>query len=55
MKQDWTNLAKTGVPASGWPRFSGASQQVLSLVPPTPQVETNFAAQHHCAFWAPEP
>ena len=55
MKQDWTSLAKTGVPASGWPRFSGASQQILSLVPPQPRTETDFAAQHHCAFWAPEP
>jgi para-nitrobenzyl esterase len=55
MKQDWTTMAKTGVPAAGWPRFTGTSQQMLSLVPPTPQVETDFSAQHHCAFWAPEP
>jgi para-nitrobenzyl esterase len=55
MKQDWTNLAKTGIPAPGWPKFTGTSQRMLSLVPPAPQVETNFAAQHHCAFWAPEP
>jgi para-nitrobenzyl esterase len=55
MKQDWTNLAKTGIPAAGWPRFTGTSQRMLSLVPPAPQIETDFAAQHHCAFWAPEP
>jgi para-nitrobenzyl esterase len=55
MKQDWTNLAKTGIPAAAWPRFTGTSQRMLSLVPPAPQVETDFAAQHHCAFWAPEP
>ena len=55
MKQDWTDLAKTGVPAAGWPRFAGTSRRMLSLVPPAPQVETDFAAQHHCAFWAPEP
>jgi para-nitrobenzyl esterase len=55
MKQYWTNLAKTGVPAAGWPRFSSAGQQVLSLVPPSPQAETDFAAQHHCAFWAAAP
>jgi para-nitrobenzyl esterase len=55
MKQDWTNMAKTGIPAAGWPKFTSASQQMLSLVPPAPQVETDFAAQHHCAFWAPEP
>ena len=55
MKQDWTNLAKTGVPAAGWPRFGRTSQQMLSLVPPQPRAETDFAAQHHCAFWAREP
>ena len=52
MQQDWTSLARTGVPAPGWPRFSRAGQQVLSLVPPQPRVETDVAAQHHCAFWA---
>jgi para-nitrobenzyl esterase len=55
MKQDWTNLAKTGIPAAGWPKFTAISQQMLSLVPPAPRVETDFGAQHHCAFWAPEP
>jgi para-nitrobenzyl esterase len=55
MKQYWTNLARAGVPAPGWPRFSGASQQMLSLVPPNPRTETDFSAEHHCAFWAPEP
>jgi para-nitrobenzyl esterase len=52
MKQDWATMAKAGSPAAGWPRFSRTSQQTLSLVPPRPQVETDFAAEHHCAFWA---
>jgi para-nitrobenzyl esterase len=52
MKRDWTNLAKFGVPGAGWPQFSTASQQTLSLVPPRPQVETDYSAEHHCAFWA---
>jgi hypothetical protein len=26
--------------------------QMLSLVPPQPQTETDFTARHHCAFWA---
>jgi para-nitrobenzyl esterase len=56
MKQYWTNLAKTGSPNSPavplWPRFDGTSQQMLSLIPPRPQVETGFAAEHHCAFWS---
>jgi para-nitrobenzyl esterase len=30
----------------------GDSAQMLSLVPPQPQIETDFAARHHCAFWA---
>ena len=51
VKQDWTDMAKTGVPAAGWPRFTPASQRMLSLVPPQPKVETNFSAQHQCAFW----
>ena len=51
MKQDWTTMAKAGIPAAGWPRFSTASQQMLSLVPPQPKVETSFSAQHQCAFW----
>jgi len=52
MQQDWTNLAQRGFPGGGWPRFDAASPQWLSLVPPQPQAETGFAAEHHCAFWA---
>jgi para-nitrobenzyl esterase len=56
MRQYWTDLAKTGSPNSltgpWWPRFDATSQQMLSLVPPRPQTETGFAAEHHCAFWA---
>jgi para-nitrobenzyl esterase len=51
MKQDWTNFAKAGVPASGWPGFTASDQQALSLVPPRPQLETDYAAEHHCSFW----
>jgi len=52
IKQDWATMARAGSPAPGWPRFSRAGQQALSLVPPRPQVETGFAAEHQCAFWA---
>jgi para-nitrobenzyl esterase len=59
MQRYWTNLAKRGAPsgfltppAQRWPRFSAASQQLLSLDTPQPQAETGFAADHHCAFWA---
>jgi hypothetical protein len=41
-----------GFPAFGWPAFNSASPQGLSLIPPRPQLETDFSAEHHCAFWA---
>jgi para-nitrobenzyl esterase len=56
MKQYWADFAAWGVPfAAGqpaWSSFNNHSQQMLSLVPPRPQVETNFAASHQCGFWA---
>lgn len=56
MRAAWANFATSGKPASAgvpWPAFGGAGNtQVLSLVPPRPQVETVSAARHHCAFWA---
>jgi para-nitrobenzyl esterase len=54
MRAAWVNFAATGNPATAalpWPAF-GDSQQMLSLVPPQPQAETDFATRHHCAFWA---
>jgi para-nitrobenzyl esterase len=51
MTRDWTDLAKYGVPAAGWPRFGPADQRTLSLVPPVPGLETDYAAEHHCSFW----
>jgi para-nitrobenzyl esterase len=55
MRQEWTSFARSGVPsaagASAWPRFT-AAQAMRSLVPPEPAKETNFAAEHRCAFWA---
>jgi hypothetical protein len=33
-----------------WPSFNGT--RVLSLVPLQSQVMTDFAAAHHCSFWA---
>ncbi|MBO0802529.1 MAG: carboxylesterase family protein [Nocardiopsaceae bacterium] len=51
MTRDWVNLARTGAPAADWPRFTAADQRTLSLVPPRPQLETNYAAAHHCSFW----
>jgi len=53
MRVAWVNFAATGSPATAalpWPAF-GHSAQMLSLVPPRPQLETDFATRHHCAFW----
>jgi para-nitrobenzyl esterase len=58
MQRYWTNFARSGSPSGpgepgepDWPLFGGG-QRMISLVPPTPQVETGFAAGHQCAFWA---
>jgi para-nitrobenzyl esterase len=54
MRAAWAHFAATGTPATAavpWPAFGG-SARMLSLVPPQPQIETDFAARHHCAFWA---
>jgi para-nitrobenzyl esterase len=56
MRAAWANFAARGNPTSAhlrWPAFAGARHaRMLSLVPPRPQLETNFSAKHHCAFWA---
>jgi para-nitrobenzyl esterase len=55
MQRYWTNFARSGSPSGTgeqpWPQF-GEGQRMISLVPPTPQGETGFAAEHQCAFWA---
>ena len=52
MRQYWTSFAASGAPHGGpsWPRFG--PQRIQSLVPPRPAVESGFAADHKCAFWA---
>jgi para-nitrobenzyl esterase len=53
MRTDWARFAGTGNPSSRalpWPSFNGT--RVLSLVPLHSQVTTDFAAAHHCSFWA---
>ena len=36
---------------AGTAAFSTATDNAQSLVPPRPQPENGFAADHHCAFW----
>jgi para-nitrobenzyl esterase len=56
MQREWTSFAKTGVPtapgAAAWPQFTYANQATLSLVPAHPELESDFAAEHRCSFWA---
>jgi para-nitrobenzyl esterase len=54
MRLDWTKFAKLGYPAEHrlWPKYSAASHEVRSLLPPEPKIETDFAIEHQCAFWA---
>jgi para-nitrobenzyl esterase len=56
MQAAWANFAASGNPATmavSWPAFGHADRgSLLSLVPPQPQLETDFAASHHCSFWA---
>ncbi|GLY92323.1 carboxylic ester hydrolase [Actinoallomurus iriomotensis] len=56
MKTYWTNVAERGLPTSPgtpfWPPFDSRTQQLQSLIPPTPHVETGFANSHKCPFWA---
>ena len=34
------------------PHYRIRGDRLLSLIPPAPQPETNFATDHHCGFWA---
>jgi para-nitrobenzyl esterase len=56
MRAAWANFAASGNPSTTavpWPAFGHADRaSVLSLVSPRPQLETSFAAAHHCSFWA---
>jgi para-nitrobenzyl esterase len=56
MQRYWTNFARQGSPSSPgeppWPQFGNDSERMISLIPPTPQAETGFAAEHQCGFWA---
>lgn len=51
----WTTFARTGQPSSSaapaWAAFQTATDNTQALVPPSPQADTGFAADHHCAFW----
>ena len=56
MVRYWVQFARSGDPNSSdtpfWPTYQAATDQIQSLVPPTPQIETGFAVDHKCDFWA---
>jgi len=52
----WTQFAKTGNPNSSaepdWSPYNASTDEFQSFIPPTPVVESNFAAGHQCStFW----
>jgi len=55
MVRYWTEFAKSGDPnLSGvpfWHRYNATSDEFLSLVPPSPVPEFEFATDHKCDFW----
>jgi para-nitrobenzyl esterase len=54
MQSAWARFAAIGNPstqATPWPSFA-LGGGALSLVSPQPQIDSAFAAQHNCAFWA---
>jgi para-nitrobenzyl esterase len=54
MRTAWASFAASGNPSTralSWPPI-GNGTKVLSLVPLQSQVTTDFAAAHHCSFWA---
>ncbi|HKN98541.1 MAG TPA: carboxylesterase family protein [Pseudonocardiaceae bacterium] len=56
MQRYWTSFAAHGFPATPgapfWPNFTALGNRMQSLLTPQPVVQTDFAAEHHCAFWA---
>lgn len=55
----WTSFAKSGSPnglgTPLWPAYDALSDEMNSLAPPAPGMETGFAADHKCGLWAPTP
>jgi len=55
----WTNFARTGSPnwfgQPFWRAYDSARDEMQSLVPPVPEVESGFALDHKCFIWTPTP
>jgi para-nitrobenzyl esterase len=57
MQRYWAAFARSGFPfvprQAFWPRFDESQARVMTLAPTGNAVTTDFAAFHHCDFWAP--
>jgi para-nitrobenzyl esterase len=54
MRAAWASFAASGDPSTAampWPSFNDDGQ-VMSLVQPQSQVDSDNASRHHCAFWS---
>jgi para-nitrobenzyl esterase len=55
----WTNFARTGSPnwfgQPFWPAYDSDDDEMQSLVPAVPELETGFALDHKCSIWTPTP
>jgi para-nitrobenzyl esterase len=55
MLRYWTNFAERSFPSGfstpPWPRYESAAPQMQTFDPPRPQLRSDFAAEHRCAFW----
>jgi para-nitrobenzyl esterase len=53
MRAAWASFAASGDPSTAavpWPSVADGVN-VMSLVAPQPELETDFVARHHCSFW----
>lgn len=55
MVSAWTQFGATGSPNGAslpsWSTYSATADDMLSLVPPTPNMFTKFATEHNSLFW----
>lgn len=55
----WARFAATGDPngpgTPAWPRYTADGDRIQVLAPDRIGPTTDFAADHHCAFWQPGP
>jgi len=52
----WAQFARSGDPNSqgvpSWPQYDASTDELQSMLPPSPMPEFGFAADHKCDFWS---